>query len=606
MATAWVRGLALAALCLPAVASAASTKASSELEERDGTKHPASLAFDGLLTTAWAESEAGTGEGSWLRLDLDRATEVRSISIWPGDLRRGQRSLRENGRPHTVTVQLLDGKDVVAEQEVRVRDGAEHGPQRIDVPLQGTARAVQLRIDKAYAGYVYNDTYITEVALNLVDGPQADTSRLQGWLASKAGVAAAQKQEEAAIELFGRISTAELGDREALDTLLDWAGDGAPFLRARVASDVPPGFRVAALVPDATAIQALLKLKDPNAIPALERAALRSVGAEQAKLEAYVSYYEAFGELKGGGRRSLPLWGTEGWERGALRSFGEPMGVGLGEDGSIYVADVANHRIQVFSPEGTVLREIGLGKPGITDAWFQGRRRHYVAGKEPSTKEGGFSTPLDLDVIKGSAGDELLVIDAQGRIQWMDAEGRVLKAWKVRGELAPVPGVGGAAHLRLVKKNVVVFWGNEAIVFDLEGNETGRWTVDAGAPLSVLVQRNGRLVLGFRSEAANYGLDGYRYGTVLTEDDLPLGREAWDMVYDDRGKLWVVTDNGWAVKFKAPGREDYRVRWIDIGVVCPRAAVRDDQLTVVASGKVHRVDALQTRLDAEAAAAEAE
>lgn len=601
-----MKGMVLATLLAPAVAGAATIKASSELEERDGTRHPAALAFDGLLSTAWAEGDPGTGEGSWLRLDLDRVTDIQSVSLWPGDLRRGERSLKENGRPHTVTIQLLDGKDVVAEQQVRVRDGAEHGPQRIDVALVGKARSVLVRIDQAYAGYVQNDLYLSEVALNLVAGEPADASRLTAWLASAAGVKAKARQEEEVVALFDRVVSAEFGDREALDLLTDQAGDGAPFLRSRVISDVPAGFRVAALPPDETAVQALLKLRDPNAIPALKRAALRSVGAEAARLEAYVSYYEAFAELKGGGRRSLPLWGTEGWEKGALRSFGEPMGTDLGEDGSIYVTDVANHRIQVFSPEGTVLRSFGRGEPGITDAWFQGKRRHYVAGREPSTKAGGLSTPLDLDVIKGSAGDEVLVVDALGRVQWFDAEGEVLKSWKVRGELAPVPGVGGAAYIRQVKRNVVVIWGNEAIVFDADGNETARWTIEGGAPLSVVVQRNGRLLLGFRSEAASFGLDGYRFGTVLDDEDLPLGREAWDMVLDDKGKLWVVTDNGWAVKFKAPGREDYRVKWVDVGVVSPRAAVREDILTVSASGRIRRLDALQTKLDAEAAEAEAE
>ncbi|MCA9571516.1 MAG: discoidin domain-containing protein, partial [Myxococcales bacterium] len=197
----------------PCVAAAGSATASSELVERDGTKHPASAAVDGLLTTAWAEAEMGTGEGAWIEVRLDRATDITSVSLWPGDLRRGERSLKENGRPHTVTVQLLDGSQVVAEQEVRVRDGAEQGEQRVDVPIAGTARSVKVRIDQAYAGFLYNDTYVSEIAVNFLEGAP-EVPALEAWKASRTGTRAAEAHEEAVIDRFGRITADTLGDRE--------------------------------------------------------------------------------------------------------------------------------------------------------------------------------------------------------------------------------------------------------------------------------------------------------------------------------------------------------------------------------------------------------
>ena len=39
-------------------------------------------------------------------------------------------------------------------------------------------------------------------------------------------------------------------------------------------------------------------------------------------------------------------WGSEGWNDG---QFGRPRGVAVASDGSVYVADGDNHRIQKFS-----------------------------------------------------------------------------------------------------------------------------------------------------------------------------------------------------------------------------------------------------------------
>ena len=91
--------LALATLTLAGAATAGTPKASSELKNDDGERYPVSLAFDGLLHTGWAEGEMGDGTGSWLELPLDGLTEVRSVSIWPGNMSLGERSLREFGRP---------------------------------------------------------------------------------------------------------------------------------------------------------------------------------------------------------------------------------------------------------------------------------------------------------------------------------------------------------------------------------------------------------------------------------------------------------------------------------------------------------------------------
>jgi DNA-binding beta-propeller fold protein YncE len=53
-----------------------------------------------------------------------------------------------------------------------------------------------------------------------------------------------------------------------------------------------------------------------------------------------VLVYEKDGKLIGG-------WGREGGGEGEFR---RPMGIGIGPDGSVYVADSQNNRIQKFAP----------------------------------------------------------------------------------------------------------------------------------------------------------------------------------------------------------------------------------------------------------------
>ena len=50
-------------------------KASSELKNDKG-KMPVDLAFDGLLSTAWAEADKGPGEGQWVEIDLGKVMDL--------------------------------------------------------------------------------------------------------------------------------------------------------------------------------------------------------------------------------------------------------------------------------------------------------------------------------------------------------------------------------------------------------------------------------------------------------------------------------------------------------------------------------------------------
>ncbi len=485
-------------------------------------------------------------------------------------------------------------------------DGAERGVQRVDVNLEGTTRAVRLTIDEAYAGGIRNDTYIAEIAVNFTRGEApASYGRLDTWKASAAAERAAEAHREEVIAQYDLVDQADFGDRDAMAELMGWASNGAPWLADRVRREVPVGFRIGALPPDEVAVEALLKLKDANAIPALRMAALRLLGRAERTLLAKVDYFQAFTQLASGPRRSLATWGENGWEKGALQGLGEPMTLQVGVYGDLYVSDVANNRISIFAQDGTTRALWGMGQPEVTNTWFSGKRGYYVTGKSPSTKAGGFTNPIDLVLVPQRDGDEVIVLDSMGRVQWFDGNGAVLKSWKVRAETPISPGVGGEGHLLLVKGKVVVVWGNELLVFDAEGEQLERWQIEDGVPITAEALKNGKIILGFARQGVMYSLDGFRHGEVIS-DELPMGFESWDLASDEKGKLWIVTDNGWALKLKRPGKIDFQVRWNDYSADVPRFDVIDGMLYVVANDQIYKVDAYEAKAKADLAAAEAE
>ena len=587
------------------VALAGSPKASSTLRDSDGVQHTASKAFDGLLQTGWAEGTEGLGDGSWIELPLDRAVDVSSVSVWPGNLSQGARSLREYSRPRTLNVSLtlMDGTTV--DKEVRIPDTRETGPKRVDIPIEGKAKKIRVMIGDSYEGGVFTDVFISEIAVNFKDGANPKiVERLRAWEETSSGRRAVDKNKTEIVKLFETINAAEFGDSESLQRIMDRAGDGAPYLRERVRRTVPAGYRVQALPPDAVAIKALLKLKDANAIPAIQMAALRVQKKEARNLQNKVEVFYADQELRGGGDRNVPYWGQEGWELGALRSFGEPMGIEVDSFGSIYVADLGNHRVQRFSPEGRQEKLWG-GEPDISNVWFSGDRTYYVAGSAPGDKPGEFVNPVDVIVIPSKEGDGFAILDAKGRIQLYDPEGRNTIGWQIRSDLPISPGVGGEGYLAYSKGHIVAVWGDEAYSFLPNSEEVAQWTIKDGVPNAVESLKNGKLVMVFGRELIQYSSDGFRHGTVMNSDDLGTGLEDWDVSVDEKGKLWVVTDTGWAIKYKRPGKIDYKVKVSEYDYIRPRFAVMDDMLYILERDKINKVDALELHRKAELAEADA-
>ena len=582
-------------------AEAATARASSTLKNDEGTM-AAALAFDGQLKTAWASPAPGAGQ--WLELDLGAATQIGSVSIWPGNVSNGNSSFKEHGRPKVIQL-LVDGKPYGGQLTVEDR------VERLDVPVGAKARVVRIQIERAYEGGVYEDCTIAEVAIDFTQG--GIPAKMQKWLDSAAGKSAHDKYVAEIEKAYAAHKGAELGDRAAFAIIADAAAEGAPYVRKAAQTQAPLGYRMQAIPSDDTAREALRKLKDSNAIPALALAGLRSSGARQEEIEEEQEIFEAYQTMLGGGGRNAPPWGATGYGAGALQGLGEPLAIEVTRGGDFLVADTGNNRIQQLNDQGLFRTQWGKAPTdaslpaALTNTWFEKGRAWYASGAQPSEEPGAFVNPIDVEIIPQGKADWWAALDAKNRVQVYDDSGSARIGWAVTTDNATHPGVGGEGYLAWVpsKSMLVAIVQDEAVGYNLEAEEIVRFQISDGIPDAVEVVKN-VLLLAFGPEVIQYNPDGFRYGKVIGSDELGEGFEGLDLTLDESGKLWALTDTGWVYKFKKPGKLELRVRGIDHTLEQPRIAVFDGFVYYTADDHIARIDAYQKKVDADEAAKEAE
>jgi DNA-binding beta-propeller fold protein YncE len=114
--------------------------------------------------------------------------------------------------------------------------------------------------------------------------------------------------------------------------------------------------------------------------------------------------------------------GRQGSGRGELQG---PRGLAIGDDGSLYVADGGNHRIQIFSSDGEYV-----------DTW--GGRS--LSGEETGEAR-GFNEPWDVAL--GPEGSAYVADTWNHRVQKLDDQGTPITAWGVFGESTVDDGEAG-------------------------------------------------------------------------------------------------------------------------------------------------------------------
>ena len=139
---------------------------------------------------------------------------------------------------------------------------------------------------------------------------------------------------------------------------------------------------------------------------------------------------------------------------------------------------------------------------------------------------------------------------------------------------------------------------NQARVHNLEGEEIGAFSIEDGVPRAVIADPRGHVLFGYRDQVVRYHTEGFRFGTIITSDQIGVGHEDISMALDEKKKLWILTDNGTATKFKKPGAVDFTLRAIERPIKTPRIAVREGIMFVLAEDTIEQLDILQLQMDA--------
>jgi len=428
-------------------AQAATIRASSTHNGADG-KHTAAHAADGGFQKSWAAPSSDGAE--WLELDLGRATQIDNLAIWPGNLSKGSRSFREYSRPRTIQVSV-DGKPVGS--PVILADKMHR--RIINVGVRG--RKVRVNILDAHPGIVFDDNHIAEISINFPSGPLA---RYDAWLQSSD----AKRRHKAFIEkleaAYAKQSSTEFGDKEALNFMMDAVALGPPYAVSRIPALVSLGFRAQAAPSSAKAMKALRLLKDANAITAFEMAALRSTGALQSEAVQTAEILRAHQDMIGNQHANIAFWGETGWNLGAFQGFDEPMDIQMDPDGSMYIADIGNNRIQRFSIEGKANKQWGPGAD-LSQSWFDKGRAWYASGAKSGTEIGSFQNPLAIALLPEKEGTGFAVLDSKNRVQIFDIAGRPTRSWVLSATKQARPGLGGEGYLVYLPKEEFIIVGQE-------------------------------------------------------------------------------------------------------------------------------------------------
>ena len=192
--------------------------------------------------------------------------------------------------------------------------------------------------------------------------------------------------------------------------------------------------------------------------------------------------------------------------------FNAPRGIAVAPDGSIFVADSRNHRIQHFAPDGTLWNDWGT-----------------FADTETSNAPGGtFNEPWDVAV---SQDGFVYVADTWNhRIQKFDYDGNFITAW---GEF----GVGETPY-RL--------WGPRSVVVDNDGNV---FITDTGNKRIIMFTADGDYLTDFGGAGFAPGEFDEPVGIALDPQGNLFIADTWNRriqsVFVDRVNLFVSPITWW-------------------------------------------------------------
>lgn len=205
------------------------------------------------------------------------------------------------------------------------------------------------------------------------------------------------------------------------------------------------------------------------------------------------------------------LIGINGKEPG---NFDAPRGLAVAADGSVFVADSRNHRIQHFSSEGELIN-------------FWGTFADLSAGQAPG---GTFNEPWDVAV--GLDGSVYVTDTWNHRIQQFSPEGEFIRMWGYFGQ-AEKPDA---------------FWGPRGLSVDARGRI---YVSDTGNKRIVVFQPDGTYVTQFGSVGLDIGQFDEPVGLAIDAQGLVYVADTWNqrvqVFQSDSEGLNFVPVRQWAI-----------------------------------------------------------
>ena len=287
---------------------------------------------------------------------------------------------------------------------------------------------------------------------------------------------------------------------------------------------------------------------------------------------------------------AIKVWGSNGSSEG---QFVTPRNLAVGPDGSIYVTDSGNHRIQVFDDEGTFLLSWGGEGPDdgqfsepwgiavseegvvyVADTWNHRIQAFSSTGQHLWSSGTFFNAQSDTTQQPGSFwGPRDIALDAEGYLYVTDTGNKRVQKFTPKGEFVEMWGSGGIIPGAFEEPVGIDFdsqgniyvadtWNRRIQKFDPDFSPLTEWEVVGWESDGVVnkpfltIDDQDRIYIsdpeGYRIIV--YDSDGEilvtwgQYGQDLASFALPLGLD-----FDQEGHLLVAdSDNNRINKFLVP------------------------------------------------------
>jgi predicted membrane-bound mannosyltransferase/DNA-binding beta-propeller fold protein YncE len=181
------------------------------------------------------------------------------------------------------------------------------------------------------------------------------------------------------------------------------------------------------------------------------------------------------------------IMGHTGTEPGQLNM---PRSLAVAGDGSLYIADTGNHRIQVFSPEETLANSWGT-----------------FSGDTPTPAAGAFFEPWGIAI--GPDGSVYVTDTWNHRVQKFTAEGEFVNAWGSLGQ-AETP---------------FALWGPRGIAVDAEGQV---YIADTGNKRIVVYSPEGEYITQFGTSGFGPGQFNEPVDVAVAQDGMVYVTDTWN------------------------------------------------------------------------------